>query len=163
MTKEDFAGRVMAAETTLYRVARSLLRREEDQKDAVSEAVMRAWAHRSSLREEKYFTTWLVRILINECRRLLKKQARTVLMADAQWHALEADSVPEDVLAVSSAVDNLPEKLRLPVVLYYMEGFALRETAAILAVPVGTVKARLHRARKALKMELEACEEAWQA
>jgi len=57
-----------------------------------------------------------------------------------------------------AAIDALPEKLRTPLLLHYMEGFSEREIAGVLGIPVTTVKSRLYRARKALRMELEDAE-----
>ncbi len=155
ITKDAFQELTMGAETTLYRVARSYLRREADQKDAVAEAVYKAWANRHRLRDESYFTPWLTRILINECKQLLRKQARTKFLEEPQWESLEAKEESQIVLMVNQAVDRLPEKLRITVVLYYLEGFTMEETAAMLRAPLGTIKARLHRARKALQLDLE--------
>ena len=56
---------------------------------------------------------------------------------------------------LSNELSALPEKLRTPLLLHYLEGFSLEEVAAVLHVPVGTVKSRLHLARKALRLELE--------
>ena len=154
ITKDAFQEKVMAAETTLYRIARAYLRQGADQKDAVSEAVLKAWANRHRLRDESLFSTWLTRILINECKQLLRKQSRTRLMEEAQWEAIPAPQENQVVQEVNAALDALPEKLRITVALYYLEGFTMEEAAATLKIPLGTVKARLHRARKILQIEL---------
>ena len=160
MTKQDFTEQVLARERTLYRVARSMLRREADQKDAVQETVAKAWAKRHTLREERYFATWLTRILINECTNIARRQKRIVLMRDWQEDALTAHAEFAEPSGVGEALDALPEALRLPTVLHYMEGFSLCEIAHMLHLPLGTVKSRLHDARKALQLELTNNEEA---
>ncbi|NLV58901.1 MAG: sigma-70 family RNA polymerase sigma factor [Clostridiales bacterium] len=161
MDRQEFIDRVMGQEPLLYRVARSLLRQEADQLDAVQEAIAKAWAHRGDLRQPQYFTTWLTRILINECRSIRRRQARVVLVAE-DWEGPEESENPwASPLDVSSALDALPEKLRLPVVLHYLEGWALRDIASSLRLPLGTVKARLHQGRKALQLELEHDKEVW--
>lgn len=154
MTKQDFTERVLARERTLYRVARAVLRREADQKDAVQETVAKAWAKRNTLRDERYFATWLTRILINECTNIARRQKRVVLMRDWQEDAWTAHAEFAEPSGVSEALDAIPEALRLPTVLHYIEGFSLGEIAQMLRLPLGTVKARLHGARKALKLEL---------
>lgn len=160
MTQQDFTEQVLARERTLYRVARSMLRREADQKDAVQEAVAKAWAKRYTLREERYFATWLTRILINECAAIARRQKRIVLMRDWQEDALTARAEFAEPSGVDEALDALPEALRLPAVLHYIEGFSLSEIADMLRLPLGTVKSRLHDARKALRLELTNNEEA---
>ncbi len=162
MDKQAFLTQVMAQEQTLYRVACSLLRQEADRMDAVQEAVYKAWANRHKLKEERHFATWLVRILINECHTICRKQARLVLVsAWTQEHAVTDPQGLGDGL--TAMVDGLPEKLRLPVVLHYVEGFSLKEIASMLRCPLGTVKKRLHDGRKALRLAYEQGEEVWQA
>ncbi len=159
-TKQDFTEQVLARERTLYRVARAMLRQEADQQDAVQETVAKAWAKRGSLRDERYFATWLTRILINECASIARRHRRIVLMHDWQEDALTASAAFDEPSGVEEALDALPEKLRLPTVLHYMEGFSLAEIGEMLHLPLGTVKARLHDARIALKLELTPNEEA---
>lgn len=161
MDKQRFIEEVMAREQTLYRVARSILRGEADQQDAVQEAVTKAWAKRNALRDERFFSTWLVRILINECRTICRKQSRIVLRES--W---AEDAFGSEPLSTASdldvVVDALPERLRLPIVLHYIEGFPVKEIAAMLHCPQGTIKKRLYDARKALRLEIEQEKEAWQ-
>ncbi len=160
MTKHDFTEYVLAREQTLYRVARAMLRQEADQKDAVQETVAKAWAKLGSLRDERYFATWLTRILINECTNITRRRKRIVLMRDWQEDALTAHAEFAEPTGIDEALDALPEKLRLPMVLHYMEGFSLSEIRESLHLPLGTVKSRLHDARITLKLELERNEEA---
>ena len=66
MRQADFIRRARACERRLYRVARTMLPREADCEDAVQEALLRAWDRLDTLRNEAYFETWLIRILINQ-------------------------------------------------------------------------------------------------
>lgn len=159
MDRQEFIQQVMRQEQLLYRIARSLLRQEADQLDAVQEAITKAWAHRGDLRQPQYFATWLTRILINECRGIGRKQARTAAALEDWQGARESENPWDSPWEVSLALDALPEKLRLPMVLHYLEGWPLGDIAASLRLPLGTVKARLHRGRKALQLELEHDEE----
>lgn len=159
MDKQQFVEKVISGEQTLYRVVRSMLRSEADQQDAIQEAVLKAWAKRGTLRNEEYFTSWLVRILINECKNMYKKQSRLVLKAT--W---EDDSLGENHMDfredLNAMMDALPERLRLPIVLHYIEGFPVKDIASMLHCPQGTIKKRLFDARKTLRIELEQNEEA---
>lgn len=156
MNRQDFSQRVMAMEGRLYRISYGLLREEQDRRDAVQEAVVKAWQNVDKLRNEARFETWLTRILINECHNLHRYQRRFVYM----------DSVPEPVQVpdnadriLHDALMALEEKLRLPVMLFYMEGYKVREIAGILRLPEGTVKSRLRRAKAELKDMLSEPEE----
>ncbi len=161
MDKQAFVCQVMAHEQTLYRVACSMLRQEADRKDAVQEAVLKAWANQYTLKDERYFKTWLMRILINECHTICRKQARLVLIPawTDEKHTTDTSAPEGDLTAM---VDGLPDKLRLPMVLHYVEDFSLKDIADMLRCPLGTVKKRLHDGRKALRLAYEQDERAWQ-
>ena len=154
MDKQQFTAEVLAREKTLYRTARAILREEADQQDAVQEAIAKAWAKRGSLRQPQYFATWLVRILINECNSIRRRQARIVLRGDWDAGALGASPAPDEG-ALDAALDALGDRLRLPVVLHYTEGFAIRDIAGMLHCTQGAVKKRLSDARKALRLEIQ--------
>lgn len=143
MTKTEFAERVMAAQATLFRVSYSLLHNRHDQEDAVQEAIRIALDKLGSLREEKYFSTWLVRILINECYSIMRKSRREMPMEHILAE-MPDDGDPE----VMQALMQLDAKVRLPIVLHYVEGYSIREIARMLRVPENTVKSRMARGRK---------------
>ncbi|MDR0897124.1 MAG: sigma-70 family RNA polymerase sigma factor [Oscillospiraceae bacterium] len=147
--KPAFIALIDAKSPMLYRIARAILRREEDCSDALQEAILKAWAARHTLREDAYFGTWIARIVIRECHTLQRKQAK---------HYLKAEVAPSDDL--HRAIDDLPEKLRLPLVLHYIEGYTLQEVATIIHLPVTTIRNRLYAARKKLQMELQEGKEA---
>ena len=71
MTRDEFSKRVLESEQTLYRISMSMLKNETDCEDAVQTAILTAYEKLSTLKEEQYFRTWLVRILINICNREL--------------------------------------------------------------------------------------------
>ncbi len=150
MTASEFSNQVILMEPMLYRVAYGLLLNRTDCADAVQEALLRAWEKRNTLRDESLFRTWLTRILINECYSMLRRRKRAVPL----------DEVPEPVAPpdadreLHDAIARLDKKLRLPVVLHYMEGYSVSEAAAILHLPAGTVKTRLFKARKILRLQL---------
>lgn len=151
MEKAEFALRVREAERTLYNVAKTMLINESDCEDAVADAVLAAWTRLNTLREERYFKTWLVRILINECKKRLRERKTVVPYEDyMEAPAPEAEDYSDLYLAIAS----LKPKLRAAVLLYYIEEYSLAETAGILKLPQGTVKSRLNAARKILKEKL---------
>ena len=76
MDREEFTRAVLEYENTLYRVAKSMLGSEADCADAAQNALLRAWERLHTLRDPAYFKTWLTRILINECRAILRQRAR---------------------------------------------------------------------------------------
>lgn len=150
MNKDDFAERAIALRGRQYRVAWAILQNEADCLDAMQEALTRAWAARRSLREEALFATWLMRILINECRTILRKRSRQVPVAEPRLDAAAQDDIPE----VQRLVDGLPDILRLPFVLYHIEGYSIKEVARMLSTTSSAIKNRVFRARNMLKHEL---------
>ena len=152
LNEAEFAQRVTALERALHRVARGYLVRPQDCADAVQEAILKAWTARHTLRREEYFKTWLTRILINECKTALRRKKTLLPFGD-----LEDIPAPERSadLDLEKALYALSEKYRLVVLMHYQDGYTLEEIARVLGVPIGTVKARLSRARDKLRQELK--------
>ncbi len=148
MTKEEFSRRVEECKGTLYRVSCAYLRQEADRLDAVQEALLKAWQALPGLKEDAYFRTWLTRIMIRECINIQRKQKRMV-PSDAV-PALSREE-PSTYPELREAILALPERLRITVLLFYMEGCSVEEIAGILRLPKGTVCSRLARARKRMK------------
>lgn len=151
MDKQTFVALVDEKSQTLFRVARSILRKEEDCNDALQEGILKAWASRHRLRNQRYFATWITRIVINECHNILRKQAKYTLMAEVPDKAV----CPTPDGGLHQVIDALPEALRLPVILHYVEGYSGKEIASLLRIPLVTVRNRLYSARKKLRLELE--------
>ena len=152
MDKEAFAGRVTSMQGSLYRVAASYLRGEADRLDAISEAITKAWAKRHTLREDRLFGTWLTRILIRECVSIQRRQRRAVPVDAMPEEAQEED---ERIALLREALGCLPQRQRTMVVLYYMEGYDVHDTARIMGTTKSAVCAGLSRARKALRQWIE--------
>lgn len=148
--EQTFVEEVQGMERTLYRVARSYLPGWESCADAVQEALTKAWAKRGTVNPD-YFRAWITRIVINECHNLSRRRKRICPVADPEPPA----PVPPEGTSLRESLTALPERLRTPLLLHYLEGFSLKGTARILRLPEGTVKSRLYQARKALKLQLE--------
>jgi len=154
MRDTEYTARVLAMERRLYRIAHALLWNDADCADAVQEAVFRGWVRRSSLREERYLETWLIRILINECKSLMRRQKMRTLPLE------QAASQPDGVdLQLRHALQELPEKYRMPLLLHHLEGYSLTEVGEMLEISPKLVKSRLHQARAALRKSLEGDED----
>ena len=150
MLQADFIQRVRTCERRLYRVARTMLPQECDCEDAVQEALLRAWDKRDTLRQEAYFESWLIRILINQCKTFYRRRPPepAELTEDISQPEQEASPLLEALMA-------LPLKMRVPLELHYIEGYSVAETAHILRLPEGTVKWRLKRGRELLRETLK--------
>ena len=133
---------------SLYKTAYAIVRNNEDAADAISETVLICWEKLETLKKNQYFKTWITRILINECYKILKNNSNIVRFED-----MAVEEGAEDVhnLEFEEALDTLDEKYRVIVVLYYSQGFPTKEIAHILRIPESTVRTRLSRAREQLK------------
>ena len=151
MDKAFFIQEIEAHSGMLYRVAYTILRNDDACKDALQDTALKAWEKRATLRETRYFRSWITRILINTCYDTQKKHRRIVSL----------DSIPEPYTAppdptLALALQSLPERLRLPLVLCYSEGMSYEEIAQALRLPLTTVRGRIHRAKAELRKELDA-------
>lgn len=137
---------------SLYKTAYAIVRNNDDAADAISETVLICWEKLDTLKKNRFFKTWLTRILINECYKILKNNSNIVRFED-----MTAEEGIEDVhnLEFEEALDTLEEKYRVIVVLFYSQGFTTKEIARILHIPDNTVRTRLSRARNQLKKYYE--------
>ncbi len=142
-----FTDQVRDRERSLYRIAYSYLHNDADAADAVQDALLRAWEKRNTLRQPQYFGSWLTRILINRCKQMLRQRRPQYPLQEQ--HAVTDEGGVDD-LALAAALDQMDPKYRIPLLLFHLEGFSVKEVAAILRLPQNTVKSRLARARQKL-------------
>ena len=147
MTNDDFAARIIAMQGTLYRVTCSILHGHADREDAVQSAIEKAWRKRFSLRDDSRLETWVIRILINECYAILRRQKRETPIETFPDAPAPEDANPD----LYRFFTGLPDTLRPAMVLHYLEGYEVKEIARMLRVPAGTVKTRLMRGREKLR------------
>ena len=152
MNDNEYMRRVRALEGRLYRIAQAMLWREADSVDAVQEAVFRGWMKKNALEDADRLEPWLVRILVNQCRDMLRKRKREPSALSIEIAA--EDRLCED-LQLRLALKQLPEKYRLPLVLHHMEGYPVSEVAEMLRIPRSLATSRLHQARRALRALLD--------
>jgi RNA polymerase sigma-70 factor (ECF subfamily) len=171
-TKESFQQLAIAELAGLYALARRLVR--DGAEDLVQETLLRAYRSFGTLKEDAAAGPWLKRILVNVFRDQLRRQARSVEELPVEQvddFSLYQTLVEHDPLPYSDTLHHdylrafgnqdvrevlmrLPEIYRAPLVLRYMSGFATKEIAGLLEVPLGTVLARLHRGRKRFEREM---------
>ena len=162
--RREFEARLAECGPLAFRVARGVLRNDADAEDVAQEALLRAYRRFDRLRDAQRFRGWLVRIVF----RLALDRARSAKrreLRETEWaHPARRATPPNaEELAASgefqaqfdSALDALPEKLRLVLLLAAMEGHTLEEVATMLGLPIGTVKSRLFAGRKKLAEKLQ--------
>ncbi|WNG55090.1 RNA polymerase sigma factor [Archangium gephyra] len=178
---EELVHRVCAGETALfevlmrrnnarvYRAVRALVRDEDEAEDVMQQAYVLAFTHLEQFKGSARFSTWLLRIAVNEALLHLRKRSRLVAIDGGADDALEAGmkllerptdperrtAEREFVRLLETSIDALPASSRMVLMLREVDGLSTAETAEVLSVSEDVVKTRLHRARALLREEWE--------
>lgn len=163
----DLLGRYRMA---VYNLALRMLRNEDDATDAAQETFIRVFRALDRFDERHRFKPWILRIASNYCIDQLRKRDWKTISFDSPIETEEGQlplefaspgPAPDEVLerkeqraVIEEAVDSLPPDYRMAIVLRHTEDLSYEEIADVLGVPIGTVKARIHRARAALQRKL---------
>lgn len=150
-TREGFAAAAAPLERLLLSVSYGVLRSWDLAADAAQSALLKGWRYRHSVKDPAGFKAWLVKIAVNESKNLLRRGFTVELDENLAQEPLDK----ELRLDVRQAVYALPEKYRLPVILFYFEDMAVADIARALDLPAGTVISHLHRGRAKLREELK--------
>lgn len=133
----------------MYYVSKSILKNDEDCADALQESIIKAFLNIHMLKEPSYFKTWLIRIVMNECYQLLRKQKNIIPL-----ESIKEPSYTHPIsqqLEIEEALVLLSDDHRQLLVLFYTVGLSIKEIAELLDFPVNTVKSKMHRAKKKMK------------
>lgn len=133
----------------IYRVARGILKSEHDIEDAIQNTVVKAYEKINTLKKDEFFKTWLIRILINECNEIIRKNKRIETINNGSNEERYNDTYEN--IDLINAINELNEELRITTVLFYFEDMPIKDIAITLKIPEGTVRSRLSRAREKLR------------
>ncbi|MCI3923002.1 sigma-70 family RNA polymerase sigma factor [Paenibacillus sp. TRM 82003] len=148
-SRDAFVRLIRDNERLLYKVAAGVLRSDHDAADAIQDTILSAYKHLPQLREPRYFRAWLVRLLINHCKRIAQHNRRVVPLKepmDASAPAADQDTR----MMLEEAMDALDWDHKEVIAMFYVDDTPVKEIARLLGVPMGTVKSRLYRAREKL-------------
>ena len=165
----SFEALVRRHQGRVYRLLYRMLGSHEEAQDVSQETFLNLHRHGRRFRRQARFSTFVYRVAANAAlnrRRSLGRDRHRVGRLEACQaagdHLPQRPRSPEESLSrgelgrrVHAALLTLPERLRLPLVLFDLEGLPYAEISRVMAVPEGTVKSRIHRARHALRAELE--------
>lgn len=136
---------IEAHKQKLYKTAWSYLRNEDDVADAIQETILNCYENIDKLKNSSYFTTWMTRILINNCKDILQRKKREMpneVMPEQGEFCRDLENYEFEEL-----IRSMDEKYRLVLLLYYGEGFKIREIAQILEMDENTVKTSSRKER----------------
>ena len=154
---DAFTELMQLHERDMYRTASAILSQDADIADAMQETILTCWEKIDTLQKNRYFKTWMIRILINECNKIHRHYKNFS-------RAEELPEVPGQDMSIEEfefkeMLGMLDESYRIILVLYYVEGFRIADIASILNMNENTVKTRLVRARMQLKQEYTSAED----
>ncbi len=150
ITKTEYDEIYFAYADLLYRLALSHLKNSHDAEDAVQEAFIAYFHHNGSFTDENHRKAWLVRVLLNKCTDHIRKLSK-IKTVDIDDNITAKTDGENDVYDMIMALD---EKYKTPILLYYFEGFNIKEISSILKLTESGVKMRLKRGREILKTAL---------
>ena len=145
--KDAFTELMQLYMKDMYRTAIAILMNEEDAADALQDTILTCWEKLYTLKKAEYFKTWMTRILINHCYDIIRGNP---IHENIELYE-EPSKCDEYNLELKEAYASVDEHYRLPMELYYSQGFKIREIAEMLSLPQNTVKTRLSRGRKQLE------------
>jgi RNA polymerase sigma-70 factor (ECF subfamily) len=157
--EDELVGRLVMEHDRAYRAAWLVLRDRHLAEEAVQEAFLRVWRFRSSLPAGDAIRPWLYRVVVNTAISSLRHERprRDAELAAGVDELVSAD--PVDSMVIVDALADLPEHLRIPIVLRYWAGLSEKEIATAISRRPGTVKSRLHEARSRLANDLRLVQE----
>ena len=149
MSKEEFVTFAEKYMDTIYRVAYRWTKNSDDANDVTQDVLIQLYKTTKEFESDSHLKNWLIRVTVNQCKMLFR----------SPWHKMEdigeyADTIgfeEESHLDLFRAVMNLDKKYRVPILLFYYEGYSTAEIASVLGIPEKTVSTRLFRAKARLK------------
>lgn len=146
--KTAFSKLIEKVKYKLYKTGIAILKNDDDTCDAIQETLLKAYQSIDSLANNEFFTTWIIRILINNCYDIIRKNKKIASIdekasnnSDSYYELYSQESSLENIL------NTIDKDLKLVTVLYYYDDLPVNKIAEILNIPEGTVKSRLSRAR----------------
>ena len=158
MQKENYEKAVSNYAEDIYRMAFSMVQAKEDAEDILQNVFMKLLLHQKAFHDSDHLRRWLIRVAINECNSLWtsswRKRVELKEFSERDMAGNESfyNSEYEDLY---TAMRTLPPKLRIVIHLFYYEEYSTREIASLLHILEATVRTRLSRARKLLKIQLD--------
>ena len=155
--KDAFQQLITLEKEKLYRMAYMYVKTEQDALDVFQETIYQAYTSIQSLKSNRYFSTWITRILINTALAHIKKSNKVIPVNKEMMEYLSGTNSEDEAqfLDLRNALHRLDEKYKTVLFLRYYDDLTVKEIAQLLKCPKGTVKTNIHRGLKRLKEMLE--------
>lgn len=153
--KKQIAEYVISNKEKYYRLAYSYVKNADDALDIMQESIYKAVSHVDSIQDISYINTWFYRIIVNTSIDFLRKQKKVIPVDNEVLASLGLETNDEyENFDLQRAMDNLPEKYRTVVILRYFEDLKIEEIAEILNENINTIKTRLYKSLKLLRIKM---------
>ena len=153
MSKEEFTAFAEKYMDTIYRVAYSWTKNSDDANDVTQDVLIQLYKTTKEFESDSHLKNWLIKVTVNQCKMLFRSPWRK--MEDIGEYADTLGFEEKSHLDLFRAVMNLDKKYRVPLLLFYYEGYSTAEIASTLGIPEKTVSTRLFRAKARLKDDLK--------
>lgn len=153
MSKEEFTAFAEKYMDTIYRVAYSWTKNSDDANDVTQDVLIQLYKTTKEFESDSHVKNWLIKVTVNQCKMLFRSTWSK--MEDIGEYADTLGFEEKSHLDLFRAVMNLDKKYRVPLLLFYYEGYSTAEIASILGIPEKTVSTRLFRAKARLKDDLK--------
>ncbi len=153
LTNEQFTCLVQRYLDTVFRVALNFIKSPADAEDVTQTVFEKLLREKKPFESEEHVRNWLIRVTVNECKRLLRSPWRRFEPIEDYANTLSFDTSAQRELF--RTVMDLPQKYRVAIYLHYYEGYSTQEIGQILRIPKNTVCSHLKRGRELLRKELQ--------
>ncbi len=158
--KEAFSKLIEIIKKDLYLIAKTKLNNEDDIADVIQDTIISCYKNIKSLRDNKSFKAWAIKILINICNKMYKKQKNiNISIEDSKLeNSLKSNDDFEENIIFKNIIKNLNGDEQIILTLYYYSGYTTKEISKILKIKENTVKSKIRRAKIKLKDEYKEVE-----
>lgn len=157
-----FTELVKEFQSDLYHIARTRLSNDDDINDAIQDTMINVFKHLKKLKNTEYFKTWMIKILINECNKIYKRNSKPFgffnkVELDSAVAYTSSDYIQnvDDSIQFEEMIDKLSYEEKIVLTLYYKDNYSCNEIANILNISVNTVKSRITRSKDKIKQTLK--------
>lgn len=160
---QAFTVLITNMQSELYKIAKLRLKSDDDINEAVQETIIKTYSSIKKLKNNQYFKTWIIKILINECNSIYQKNKKNQFEEyDENINIYEnIDNINQKIseLDFFILIENLKYEEKIAITLYYLEGLSTKEISKILKQPEATIKTRISRSKEKIKRTLKWREE----
>lgn len=142
---------ILLIEKEMYLIAKSRLKNDDDIADAIQETILICFKNIRKLKNNNFFKTWSIRILINECNKIYKKKKREMISLDEKEIEITDENYDDSNLSFQILIENLKEEEKTILTMYYCFQYTTKEISNILNINENTVKSKIVRAKEKLK------------